>query len=139
MKEQINNLKEFNRLFCIEHPETPQLVDLKMQELRINLLLEEIEEYKVANSSGNMVEVLDALTDILYIAIGTVVQHGMHDIIESAFSFVHSSNLSKLDENMKPIINGNKVYDPTRPLGKVLKSDRFYPPTQRLELLLETY
>ena len=137
MKEQINHLLEFNRLFHIEHPLKPQLADLKTQELRVKLLLEEIEEYQVANSSGNLVEVLDAITDMLYIVIGTAVQHGMQDVLEDAFSFVHSSNLSKLDENMKPIINGDSVYDPTRPLGKILKSKRFFPPTQRLELLLE--
>lgn len=136
MREQINQLLEFNRLFKIEHPTKPQLVDLATQELRIKLLSEEIEEYKQANSSGDIVEVLDAITDMLYIVIGTAVQHGMQDVLEDAFSFVHSSNLSKLDENNEPIINGDKTYDPTRPLGKILKSKRFYPPTKQLDLLI---
>lgn len=138
MREQINHLLEFNRLFRIEHPTTPQLVDLQTQELRCDLLTEELQEYKEANSSGNVVEVLDAITDMLYIVIGTAVQHGMQDVLEQAFSFVHSSNLSKLDENNEPIINGDKTYDPTRPLGKILKSNRFYPPTKQLDLLIES-
>lgn len=137
MKTQINNLIEFNKAFGIQYPEKPQLVDAKTQELRVNLLLEEIQEYRDANASGNIVEVLDAIGDCLYIIIGTAVQHGMQSILESAFSAIYSSNMSKLDSDGKPIINGDSIYDPRRPMGKVLKSDKFFPPTDMLDKLID--
>jgi predicted HAD superfamily Cof-like phosphohydrolase len=137
MKTQINNLIEFNEAFGIDYYKKPTLVDAKTQELRVDLLLEEINEYKEANSSGNIVEVLDAIGDCLYIILGTAVQHGMHNIIEEAFRAIHSSNMSKLDENGKPIINGDNIYDPRRPIGKILKSDRFFPPTNTLDTLID--
>lgn len=136
MKKQLNYLEEFNNSFNIEYPKTPLLIDLKTQELRSSLLEEEIKEYELANSSGNTLEVLDAITDMLYIVLGTAVQHGMQNVLEEAFLAVHQSNMSKLDENGKPVINGDKIYDPTRPIGKVLKSSRFTPPTKRLEELI---
>jgi predicted HAD superfamily Cof-like phosphohydrolase len=53
----------------------------------------------------------------------------MQDIIEKAFNEVHASNMSKLDNDGKPIINGlNGVLDNTRPIGKVLKSNNFFEP-----------
>ncbi len=137
MKTQINNLIEFNEAFGIEYPKRPNLVDAKTQELRVNLLIEEIQEYRDANASGNIVEVLDAIGDCLYIIIGTAVQHGMQNIVEEAFRAIHASNMSKLDENGKPIINGDQTYDPRRPMGKVLKSDRFFPPTNALDKLID--
>ena len=136
MRKQINNLVEFNEAFGIEFPKSPLLIDAKTQELRVNLLLEELEEYRVANTKGDITEVLDAIGDMLYIVLGTAVQHGMQNILEDAFNIIHSSNMSKLDENKKPIINGDQHYDPRRPLGKVLKSDLYWSPTEKLDQLI---
>ena len=136
MRREINNLIEFNEAFGIEFPNKPLLVDAKTQELRVNLLLEELEEYRVANTKGDITEVLDAIGDMLYIVIGTAVQHGMQNILEEAFRVIHTSNMSKLDEDKKPIINGDKHYDPRKPIGKVLKSDLYWAPTKKLDELI---
>jgi predicted HAD superfamily Cof-like phosphohydrolase len=136
MRKELNNLIEFNEAFGIKFPSSPLLVDAKTQELRVNLLLEELEEYRVANTKGDIVEVLDAIGDMLYIVLGTAVQHGMQDIVEDAFRVIHASNMSKLDEDKKPIINGDKHYDPRKPLGKVLKSDLYWSPTKKLDELI---
>jgi predicted HAD superfamily Cof-like phosphohydrolase len=136
MRREINNLIEFNEAFGIEFPSSPLLVDAKTQELRVNLLLEELEDYRVANTKGDIVEVLDAIGDMLYIVLGTAVQHGMQNILEEAFRVIHASNMSKLDEENKPIINGDKHYDPRKPIGKVLKSDLYWSPTKKLDELI---
>lgn len=136
MKREVNNLIEFNEVFGIDFPNKPLLVDAKTQELRVNLLLEELEEYRVANTKGDIVEVLDAIGDMLYVVIGTAVQHGMQDILEEAFRVIHSSNMSKLDEENRPIINGDKHYDPRKPIGKVLKSELYWAPTKKLDELI---
>ena len=129
MKEQINDLKQFHKSFNATYNETSSLIEEKDYELRFALLKEENEEYLEACRNNDKVEILDALTDQLYIVLGTIVSHGMQDIIEKAFNEVHASNMSKLDNDGKPIINGlNGVLDNTRPIGKVLKSNNFFEP-----------
>lgn len=128
MRKQINQVKEFNDAFNIPYSEKPVLTDLKMQELRINLLKEEIEEYAVANSSSDLVEVADAAADILYLAFGLVLQHGLQDVIENIFDAVQASNMSKLGSDGHPIYRED---------GKVIKGPDFFTPTKSIELELE--
>jgi predicted HAD superfamily Cof-like phosphohydrolase len=129
MKKQIDKLEQFQIAFNSTYNETPTLLKDQDYVLRFNLLKEENEEYLEACKNNDKVEILDALTDQLYIVLGTIVSHGMQDIIEKAFNEVHASNMSKLDNDGKPIINGlNGVLDNTRPVGKVLKSNNFFEP-----------
>ena len=129
MENELNKLKEFLFAFNSTYNSTPTLLKDQDYVLRFNLLKEENEEYLEACKNNDKVEILDALTDQLYIVLGTVVSHGMQDIIEKAFNEVHASNMSKLDNDGKPIINGlNGVLDNTRPIGKVLKSNNFFEP-----------
>jgi len=129
MENELNKLKEFQIAFNSTYNDTPTLLKNQDYVLRFNLLKEENEEYLEACKNNDKVEILDALTDQLYIVLGTIVSHGMQDIIEKAFNEVHASNMSKLDNDGKPIINGlNGVLDNTRPVGKVLKSNNFFEP-----------
>lgn len=129
MIKQLKNLEAFQKAFNSTFNETPTLLKDEDYVLRYNLLKEENEEYLAACRNNDEVEILDALTDQLYIVLGTIVSHGMQHIIEKAFEEVHASNMSKLDENGKPIINGeNGVFDETRPKGKILKSKNFFEP-----------
>lgn len=129
MENELNKLKEFQIAFNSTYNDTPTLLKDQNYVLRFNLLKEENEEYLEACKNNDKVEILDALTDQLYIVLGTIVSHGMQDIIEKAFNEVHASNMSKLDNDGKPIINGlNGVLDNTRPVGKVLKSNNFFEP-----------
>lgn len=130
MIKQIKQVEQFNKAFNIEVKERPALVNLKDQELRVNLLKEEIDEYAQANSSGDIVEVVDAAADILYLAFGLVIQHGLQDIIEEVFDAVQASNMSKLGEDGSPIYRED---------GKVLKGPDFFTPTRSIELSLERY
>ena len=129
MQDLILKVKDFQQTFGQVVNRKPTLVDLELANLRFELMKEENEEYMQAVIDKDVVEVADALGDQLYILIGTILSHGMQEVIVDVFNEIHRSNMSKLDENGKPIINGqNGVLDITRELGKVLKSTRYSKP-----------
>ena len=129
MQDLILKVKDFQQTFDQVVNRKPTLVDLELANLRFELMKEENEEYMQAVIDKDVVEVADALGDQLYILIGTILSHGMQEVIVDVFNEIHRSNMSKLDENGKPIINGqNGVLDITRELGKVLKSTRYSKP-----------
>ncbi|MBL7892982.1 MAG: nucleoside triphosphate pyrophosphohydrolase family protein [Bacteroidia bacterium] len=113
-------MKEFHEVFKIGNRETPE-VNVSEQEymLRFNLLKEENEEYLEACKSGDLTEVADALGDQLYIVFGTILRHGLHHKIEEVFDEIHRSNMSKLDEEGKPIFRED---------GKIMKSSNYFKP-----------
>lgn len=127
MKQYTDKLKEFNNTFGFKTNESPTIEE--NYDLRYKLMEEENNEYLEACENNDLVGIADALGDQLYILCGTILHHGMQDIIEKCFDEIHSSNMSKADENGEAIINGeNGVYDPSRPMGKLLKSDRYREP-----------
>ena len=129
MQDLILKVKDFQQTFDQVVNRKPTLVDLELANLRFELMKEENEEYMQAVIDKDVVDVADALGDQLYILIGTILSHGMQEVIVDVFNEIHRSNMSKLDENGKPIINGqNGVLDITRELGKVLKSPRYSKP-----------
>ena len=87
--------------------------------LRFNLMKEENEEYLEAAKEGDLVEIADALGDMLYILCGTILKHGLQDKIADLFQEIQRSNMSKLDENGQPIYRED---------GKVLKSKLYFKP-----------
>lgn len=87
--------------------------------LRYNLMDEENKEYLEAANNNDLVEVADALGDMLYILCGTILEHGMQYKIEEVFEEIQRSNMSKLDENGKPIYRED---------GKVLKGPNYFKP-----------
>ncbi len=120
LKEVIGAVEKFHTAFRIENNYAPT-VDLSEGDimLRYKLMREENEEYLEAAQNGDMVEVADALGDMLYILCGTILKHGMQDKIEEVFTEIQRSNMSKLDKD------GNPIY---REDGKVLKSDQYFKP-----------
>lgn len=82
-------------------------------------MAEENDEYLEAAKAGDMVEIADALGDQLYILCGTILRHGMQDVIESVFKEIQASNMSKLGAD------GNPIY---REDGKVLKGPNYFKP-----------
>ena len=80
---------------------------------------EENKEYLEAANNSDMIEVADALGDMLYILCGTIIEHGMQDLIEDVFEEIQKSNMSKLG------IDGNPIY---REDGKVLKGPNYFKP-----------
>ena len=87
--------------------------------LRFNLMKEENEEYLEAAQNNDLVEVADALGDMLYILCGTIIEHGMQDKIEEVFNEIQRSNMSKLGADGKPIYRED---------GKVLKGPNYFKP-----------
>lgn len=97
----------------------PDMVYLKKGSLRFRLMEEENKEYLEAVQLGDLVEVADALGDMLYILLGTIHEHGMQDVIEPVFNEIHRSNMSKLGEDGKPIFRED---------GKILKPEGYSKP-----------
>lgn len=129
MKDKIQKLEIFQKSFNSTFNEKPTLLPIKDFTLRYNLMKEENEEYLEACQDGNMIEVADALGDQLFVLLGTIVSHGMQNIIGDVFNEITASNMSKLDENGNPIINGqNGVFEEDKPVGKVLKSPNYWKP-----------
>jgi len=120
MKEQLAQVQQFHEAFGVHIENEPAArISEKLSAMRAALMEEELREYRVACQRGDIVEIADALTDMLYVVFGTIITHGLQDIAVELFDEVHRSNMSKLDENGRPI---------HRVDGKVLKSSRYSPP-----------
>jgi predicted HAD superfamily Cof-like phosphohydrolase len=129
MHTLLAQVQQFQKAFGQNIEWSPTLISEEKASLRFELMKEENEEYLQACFEHDLVEVADALTDQLYILCGTILEHGMQHIIEKCFDEVQMSNMSKLDDEGLPIINGkNGVWDATRAKGKVLKSKNFIEP-----------
>ena len=90
--------------------------------LRFDLMDEENREYLEAANAGDIIEVADALGDMLYILCGTILEHGMQYKIEEVFEEIQKSNMSKLGADGKPV---------HRQDGKVLKGPNYFKPDIR--------
>jgi predicted HAD superfamily Cof-like phosphohydrolase len=119
MKKQVKQVEDFQRAFGGFIGEGASFPPLERCVLRQKLLQEEVLELHVAWSNDDIVEVADAITDCLYILIGTAIEFGLQDKLEDLFDEVHGSNMSKLDENGKPIYRND---------GKVMKGANYYKP-----------
>lgn len=129
--ELVGKVEEFHKAFGTPIQPDIHFGDNKLRELRFKLLEEEAKEYA---ESQDIVELTDAIVDALYIIAGTIAVHGLKEHIANLFNIVHNCNMSKLDDNGKPIINGeNGVLDPSKPIGKILKSKNFIDPTLAIE------
>mgnify|MGYP003611583263 FL=1 len=129
MKQQIKDLETFQKSFNSVYNTEPTLLKEEDWKLRYKLSLEELDEYKEAWEQGDVVEIFDAILDRLFLAFGDAVSHGLQDKLIDGFNEVVRSNISKLDNNGKPIINGeDNVWDESRPKGKILKSKNFFEP-----------
>jgi predicted HAD superfamily Cof-like phosphohydrolase len=120
MKKRIAAVHEFHSAFKLGIKNTPTAnIGEERNLLRFNLMKEENEEYFEAAQNNDLVEVADALGDMLYILCGTIIEHGMQDKIEEVFNEIQRSNMSKLGEDGKPIYRED---------GKVLKGPNYFKP-----------
>ena len=109
-------VEEFHLKFKQNQSSTPVLLSNKESMLRYSLGKEELDEYIVANGEDDLIEVVDALADQLYILFGTICKHGLQDHIIKAFDLVHTNNMSKMGSNGEPILRAD---------GKILKPEGF--------------
>ena len=112
-----NKVKTFMETFGQEVKIKPSLSTNKINSLRYDLIKEELDELKVAMESNDLLEVADALTDILYVTYGA--GHAFGIDLDKCFDEVQSSNMSKLDKSGKPIYNN---------AGKVMKGPDYFKP-----------
>ena len=107
----------FMKTFGQEVKDKPAFSTDKINKLRIDLIKEELEELTEAMNNNDLLEVADALTDILYVTYGA--GHAFGIDLDKCFEEVQNSNMSKLDENGKPIYNES---------GKVMKGPNYFKP-----------
>ena len=119
-KSTLEQVQIFHETYGLPVKDAPDISDEKTNKLRINLLAEEVEELQEALEAGDLVEVLDALTDIQYVLDGAYLSFGLHDVKMAAFEEVQRSNMSKLGEDGKPIVREED--------GKILKGPNYFKP-----------
>ncbi len=107
----------FMKTFGQDVKNKPSLSTDKINELRLSLIKEELDELKEAMKNKDLLEVADALTDILYVTYGA--GHAFGIDLDKCFDEVQNSNMSKLDNNGKPIYNE---------FGKVMKGPKYFKP-----------
>lgn len=120
LSKPLEAVKRFHKAFGLGVSAQPKAsLGEDKNKLRYELMKEENEEYLEAANNDDMVEVADALGDMLYILCGTILEHGMQDKIEEVFDEIQSSNMSKLDADGKPVYRED---------GKVLKGANYFRP-----------
>ena len=107
----------FMKTFGQEVKNKPSFSTDKINKLRLDLIKEELGELTAAMENKDLLEVADALTDILYVTYGA--GHAFGIDLDKCFNEVQNSNMSKLDENGKPIYNDS---------GKVMKGPNYFKP-----------
>ena len=112
-----NKVKIFMKTFGQEVKTKPSFSTDKINSLRYDLINEELEELKIAMKNKDLLEVADALTDILYVTYGA--GHAFGIDLDKCFEEVQRSNMSKLDREGNPIYNE---------LGKVMKGPKYFKP-----------
>jgi predicted HAD superfamily Cof-like phosphohydrolase len=120
-------LTQFHAAFNLPMRRLPSAdVGPALARLRVALLEEEVGEFVAASERGDLIGVADALADIVYVAYGTALTYGID--LDAVLHEVHLSNMSKLDTDGKPLIRDD---------GKVLKSERYFPPDVESVLRLQ--
>ena len=112
-----NKVGTFMKTFGQEVKTKPSFSTEKINKLRIDLIKEELQELTEAMNSKDLLEVADALTDILYVTYGA--GHAFGIDLDKCFEEVQNSNMSKLDKDGKPIYND---------MGKVMKGENYFKP-----------
>ena len=125
MRKQIEQLIEWHQKFNVPYRTTPCPFDdsdenMAVLRLRARIMEEEVKEWKeAALYNCDSPERAKELADILYVVFGTIITEGLQDVIEKVFDEVHKSNMSKLDDNGKPMKRAD---------GKVLKGPNYKEP-----------
>ena len=120
MKNKLKAVEAFHNSFGLGVRQEPTAkLSSELAKLRFALMEEENEEYLEAAENNDLVEVADALGDMLYILCGTILEHGLQHKIEEVFDEIQRSNMSKLDADGKPIYRED---------GKVMKGPNYFKP-----------
>jgi predicted HAD superfamily Cof-like phosphohydrolase len=118
-RKSIELVAEFHRAFGQPDADVPRVADDKVNDLRISLLDEELEELCTALRRRDPIAALDALTDLQYVLDGAYLQLGFAHVKDAALAEVHRSNMSKLGGDGKPVYRAD---------GKIMKGPNYSPP-----------
>lgn len=118
-KSTLEMVEEFHNAYGCPVLKQPTIPTIERRNLRMSLMREELQELLYSIVNEDMVGIVDGLCDLLYVVYGTAHEFGLGPLLKEAFAEVHRSNMSKLDENGKPIYRED---------GKVLKGPNFTPP-----------
>ncbi len=116
----LDKVREFHEVYGAAIKASPDISDKDLNQFRLTLLQEELDELKEALQQGDVVETLDALIDLQYVLDGAFLSFGLHGAKDDAFAEVHRSNMSKLGEDGKPVLRESD--------GKVLKGPNYFKP-----------
>ena len=119
MRKQLKAVENFHNAFNQKNGKWPIHLKQEEYELRHRLMAEENDEYKEACEANDIVGIADALGDQLYILCGTILKHGLQNVIEDIFDEIQASNMSKLGEDGRPILRED---------GKILKGSNYRKP-----------
>ncbi len=120
IEKPIAAVEKFHETYQLLSNHSPTVaIPEAIKTLRYELMKEENEEYKEAVDNNDMMEVADALGDMLYILCGTIITHGMQHKISEVFEEIQRSNMSKLGLDGKPIYRED---------GKVMKGPNYFKP-----------
>ena len=120
MQKQLDAVKLFHNTYGLGVSEDLKAnLGTQKNNLRFELMKEENEEYLEAVQNNDIVEIADALGDMLYILCGTILEHGLQNKIDAVFDEIQRSNMSKLGEDGKPIYRED---------GKVMKGPNYFKP-----------
>ncbi|CAN7219770.1 hypothetical protein LJR045_000788 [Microbacterium sp. LjRoot45] len=121
----MESVADFHRRFALPISSRPRgHVDPVLAQLRVDLLVEEVEEFREATHEGNAVGIADALADIVYVAYGAALTYGID--LDAVIREVHRSNISKLGADGRPVRRAD---------GKILKPSTYRPPDIHAVLL----
>ena len=128
IEKPIAAVEKFHETYQLLSNHSPTVaIPEAIKTLRYELMKEENEEYKEAVDNNDMMEVADALGDMLYILCGTIITHGMQHKISEVFEEIQRSNMSKLGLDGKPIYRED---------GKVMKGPNYFKPN--IKAILES-
>ncbi|MEM1340981.1 MAG: nucleoside triphosphate pyrophosphohydrolase family protein [Pseudomonadota bacterium] len=116
--DTLSIVREWHEAFDVPVENVPTIPEQRAQ-MRLDILEEEVAELRAAVEAGDLVEALDALCDIQYVLDGTFLEFGLHQLKQDAMAEVHSSNMSKLGADGRPVLRDD---------GKVLKGPGFRQP-----------
>jgi len=109
MIKQLKLVSEFHKKFHTPVLDGPSLIPSSRSSFRYNLMKEEVEEYGSGVQNNDLENITKELCDILYAAYGTILEHGLQDVIEEAFEEVHNSNMSK-DFHQYKMVKGENYF-----------------------------
>lgn len=113
-------VRDFHRKFKVLVSENPTLISADRSSNRYKLMKDEVEEYLQSVKEEDLVNIAKELADILYTVYGTILEHGLHDVIDDVFQEVHESNMSKEYGEYK-MVKGEKYFKAD--VGKFFESD----------------